>query len=114
MSYLDQILGAAIFDPSGLPKSYYVSLETADISWVQTIFQALGLQALLQSTFQVDEFRHAVIHGTHYHALIVRKSSCYVAILIRQRELFVSEALIDWALQFDPATLAEDSRFTSA
>ncbi|NJL42104.1 MAG: hypothetical protein HC899_39840 [Leptolyngbyaceae cyanobacterium SM1_4_3] len=52
MSYFDRVLGAAIFDLSGLPKDYYISAESADISWVQTIFQALGLQGLLTTSFQ--------------------------------------------------------------
>jgi hypothetical protein len=113
VSYLDQILGAAIFDSSGLPKDYYISIEIADISWVQTIFQALGLQALLNSTFQVEGFRHAVIHGTYFHALIVRQSTCYVALLIQQNEVLISQALLEWAANFDPASLANDPRFTS-
>jgi hypothetical protein len=113
VSYSDQILGAAIFDLSGLPKDYYISLETADISWVQTIFQALGLQALLHSTFKISGFRHAVIHGTYFYALIIQKPSCYVALLIQQNEVVISEQLIAWATDFDPASLAQDPRFTS-
>jgi len=113
VSYSDQILGAATFDLSGLPKDYYISLETADISWVQTIFQALGLQALLNSTFQISGFRHAVIHGTYFHALIIRKSHCYVALLIQQNEITISEQLIEWATDFDPDSLTQNPKFTS-
>lgn len=113
MSYFDRILGAAIFDLSGLPKDYYISIESADISWIQTIFQALGLQGLLTSSFRVDGFRHAVIHGMHCHAVIVRQSNCYVAILIRQSDILRSEDLAQWANDFDPTTLASDPRFSS-
>ncbi len=113
MSYSDQILGAAVFDPSGLPKDYYIPISNADIGWIQTIFQVLGLQALLNSAFQVEGFRHAVIHGTHFHALIIRKPTCYVALLIQQSNIVISAQLIDWATQFDPASLADDPRFTA-
>jgi hypothetical protein len=114
VSYFDRILGAAIFDLSGLPKDYYISIESADISWVQTIFQALGLQGLLTTSFQIDGFRHAVIHGAHCHAVIVRQASCYVAILMQQNDTLASaEDLAQWASDFDPTTLASDPRFSS-
>jgi hypothetical protein len=113
VSYSEHILGAAIFDLTGLPKDYYISTEIADISWVQTIFQVLGLQTLLSSAFQLDDFRYAVVHGAHFHALIIGKPSCYVALLIRQSEMVMSEALVGWAIDFDPAVLAQDPRFTA-
>lgn len=112
VSYSEQILGAAIFDLSGLPKDYYVSNESTDISWVQTIFQALGLQALLNSSFQLKEFHNALVQGAHFHAIIVRQSTCYVALLLRQNDVLVSEELIQWASQFDPYSLAHDIRFS--
>ncbi|NJO78757.1 MAG: hypothetical protein HC827_09630 [Cyanobacteria bacterium RM1_2_2] len=113
MSYFDRVLGAAIFDLSGLPKDYYISAESADISWVQTIFQALGLQGLLTTSFQIDGFRHAVIHGAQCHAVIVRRTNCFVAILMRQSDAITSEDLADWANNFDLVTLASDPRFSS-
>lgn len=113
VSYFDRILGAAIFDLSGLPKDYYISVESADISWVQTIFQALGLQGLFTSSFQIDGFRHAVIHGAHCHAIIVRQAGCYVAILMQQNDTLTSEDLAQWASDFDPTILASDPRFSS-
>lgn len=113
MSYFDRVLGAAIFDLSGLPKDYYISVESADISWVQTIFQSLGLQGLLTASFQVDGFRHAVIQGAQCHAVIVRQSNCYVAILMRQNDALTSEDLAQWASSFDPTTLGSDPRFSS-
>jgi hypothetical protein len=114
VSYLDQISGAAIFDLSGLPKEYYISADSADISWVQTIFQALGLQALLTSSFQLARFHHAVIHGGHFHAVVIRQPECYVALLIRHNDVLIPEDLIHWAIDFDPLTLANDPRFSSS
>ncbi len=113
MSYSDQIVGAAIFDLSGLPKEYFVPADSTDISWVQTIFQALGLQALLTSAFQLEDFRHAIVHGAHFHAIIVRQSECHVALLIHHNEAMLSEAVIEWAIDFDPSTLTGDPRFIS-
>jgi hypothetical protein len=113
VSYFDRVLGAAIFDLSGLPKDYYISAESADISWVQTIFQALGLQGFLTASFQIDGFRHAVIHGVQCHAVIVKQPNCFVAILMQQNDAIVLEDLADWASSFDPATLASDPRFSS-
>lgn len=113
VSYSNQILGAAIFDLNGLPKDYYISTESADISWVQSIFQALGLQALLTSSFQLEEFRHAVIQSAYFHAIVIRQANCYVALLIQQNEALVPEDLIQWAFTFDPALLADDPRFSA-
>jgi hypothetical protein len=113
MSYSDQLLGAAIFDQSGLPKKYYISVETADISWVQTIFQALGIQNLLNVSFQLEEFRYSLIHGTYFHAIIVWQKSRYLALLIQQNEGMISEDMIAWATEFDVAQLASDPRFSS-
>jgi hypothetical protein len=114
VSYSDQVFGAAIFDLNGLPREYFVSAESADISWVQTIFQALGLQALLSSAFQLADFRHAIIDGAHFHAIIVRRPDCHVALLIHQNEVILSEEVIQWAINFDPTTLSSDPRFMSS
>lgn len=106
-------MGAAIFDLSGLPKEYFVPTDSSDISWVQTIFQALGLQALLTSAFQLEEFRHAIVHGAHFHAIIVRQTDCHVALLLQHNGAMLSEAAIDWAIHFNPISLAADPRFIS-
>lgn len=114
VSYLERILGAAIFDENGLPKQYYISVEDADISWVQTIFQTLGIQVLLNSAFQLQGFSHAVIQGTYFHAIIIWRQNRYVALLIRQTEPVISEDVIEWATEFDPTQLATDPRFSAS
>jgi hypothetical protein len=113
VSYSDQILGAAIFDLHGLPKDYYISAESADISWIQSIFQALGLQALLTASFQLNDFRHAVIHGATFHAIVIRQANCYVALLVRQNDALISEDFLQWALHFNPVLLVDDPRFSA-
>ena len=113
MSYSDQILGAAVFDLNGLPKNYYVSVESADITWMQMLFQALGLQALLTCSFKLKKFHYAVIQGGLVHAIIVRQSNQYLALLISQTDNWIAEELIQWVVQLDPTTLDQDSRFHS-
>ncbi len=114
VSYSDRILGAAIFDENGLPKEYYISVEDSDISWVQTIFQALGIQVMLNAAFQLQGFSHAVVQGTYFYAIIVWRQNRYVALLIRQTEPLISEEVIEWATQFDPTQLAADPRFSAS
>jgi hypothetical protein len=107
---LNQVLGAAVFDLSGLPVNYYISIENNDISWVQTIFQTLGLQTLLSSLLQLETFRHAVIQSTQFHVVAVRQPCCYVALLIHQSDVVVTEEFLQWAVRFDPKVLIADSR----
>lgn len=113
MDYLDRILGAAVFDLSGLPRNYFISSESADLSWVQTIFQTLGLQALLDSSFQLTGFRHALIQSAHFQAVIVRQADCYLALLIHQKDILDLDNLIEWATTFDYRVLANDARFST-
>jgi hypothetical protein len=111
VSYLDYVIGAAIFDLSGLPKEYFTTSDSANISWVQTIFQALGLQSLLLSSLQLEGFRHVIIHGREYRAIVIKQKSHYTAILVRQTNEEVLQSLFQWAQDFQPAILKSDSRF---
>jgi len=114
VSYSDSIIGAATFDLSGLPKEYYTTHESNDVSWVQTIFQALGLQSLLASSLQLEGFRHAVIHSSEYQAVVVRQKSCYTALLIRQADIVtISEGFIHWLQEFEPSLLKTNNRFSA-
>lgn len=114
VSYADSVIGAAIFDLSGLPKEYFTTAETSDVSWVQTIFQALGLQSLLMSSLQLEGFRYAVIHGSGYRAIVVRQKVRYTALLVRRADLdVVSESFIHWSQEFEPATLRSHPRFSA-
>jgi len=114
VSYSNSIVGAAIFDLSGLPKEYFTTSESSDVSWVQTIFQALGLQSLLISSLRLEGFRHAVIHGQDYLAVVVRQRVRYMALLVRREELpIISESFLTWSLDFEPSVLRTHPRFSA-
>ena len=114
VSYSDSIIGAAVFDLSGLPKEYFTTVESNDVSWVQTIFQALGLQSLLLSSLRLEGFRHAVVHGMEYRAIVVRQKTRYTALLFRETDLKeVSETFLRWTQDFEPRTLRVHPRFSS-
>lgn len=111
VSYSESVIGAAIFDLSGLPKEYFTTHESNDVSWVQTIFQALGLQSLLMSSLRLEGFRHVVVHGKGYRAIVLKQKTCYTAILVRQTNEAITGAFIKWAQEFQPSDLKSDPRF---
>lgn len=113
-TYADSVIGAAIFDPSGLPKEYFTTPESGDIGWVQTIFQALGLRSLLMSSLRLEGFSHAIIHGSGYFAIVVKQKANYIALLVRQNDLRgVSQSFVRWVHEFEPSTLRDHPRFNS-
>lgn len=113
-TYVDSIVGAAIFDPNGLPREYFTTTENNDISWVQTAFQALGLRSLLVSSLQLEGFDHAITHSNGYFAIVVGQRTNYLALLIRQNQFKgVSKSFIRWAHELDINRLKSDPRFKS-
>ncbi|WP_171574266.1 hypothetical protein [Leptolyngbya sp. Cla-17] len=114
MSYLDDIIGAAIFDLNGLPKEYFTTLESTNMSWVQTIFQALGLRSLLMSSLQLEGFHHATIEGQEYLAVIVKQRTQYTALLLRPIDDECSGSFLKWIQNFQTDTLKQHSRFRAA
>jgi hypothetical protein len=112
-SHINSVVGAAIFDLSGLPKEYFITSENADVSWVQTVFQALGLQSLLISSLRLEGFRYALSYGTGYCAIVVRQKTRYLALLARQDNLSgISDSFIQEMQDLEPDTLRNDTRFS--
>jgi hypothetical protein len=113
VSYVDFVIGAATFDLSGLPKEYFVTVEGNDISWIQTIFQGLGLQALLTSCLHLGVGQHTVIHSKEYRAIVVKQRVRYVAFLLCYTNAGISEEFVRWAQNFEPTQLRTHDRFSS-
>ncbi len=113
MPYINDVVGAAIFDLNGLPKEYFTTSDNESMGWLQTIFQALGLRSLLMSSLQLETFHHAVIEGSDYYAVIVKQRTVYTALLLKQTEA-VSLDLIQWAQTFDAEVLRTNPRFQAA
>lgn len=114
MSYPDYIVGAAIFDLNGLPKEYFTTSDNTGMSWVQTIFQALGLRSLLMSSLQLEGFHHATIHGDEYCAVVVKQRAQYTALLIRQKDEAITDSFIQWVQNFQLSELKQNPRFRVA
>lgn len=111
-SWIGSAAGAAVFDLSGLPKEYFTTSENADISWVQTVFQSLGLQSLLASSLRLEGFRYALSSGKEYCAVAVRQKSRFVALLAKQDgSCSISDSLIQELQNLDPDVLRNNTRF---
>jgi hypothetical protein len=106
------MLGAATFDLSGLPKEYYTLVDgSKSITWVQPIFQALGLKSLLAASLPVENFTYAVIHGKEYTAVVIKQQGNYLALLIDPHIEIVDDNFLNWAHSFNAATLRSNSKF---
>lgn len=110
MPYSDYVVGAAVFDLNGLPKEYFTTPEGNNMSWVQTIFQALGLRSLLMSSLQLEGFHHATILGSDYAAVVVKQKNHYIALLI-QPEAAIDASFISWVQTFELSELKHNPRF---
>lgn len=77
---ITDILGVAIFDINGLPREYFITEENPSTSWVQIVFQALGLRALLASSLGLEGFQQITIHLKETTAIVVRRRQDYLAL----------------------------------
>jgi predicted regulator of Ras-like GTPase activity (Roadblock/LC7/MglB family) len=113
VSYLDSVIGVAIFDLNGLPKEYFITSKSSDGNWIQASFQAIGLQSLLMSSLRLEGFRHTVIHGKEHRTIVIKQKTRYLAVLLPVAEA-VSPEFLRWAQEFEPTSLKADPRFTQA
>lgn len=105
-------LGAATFDLSGLPKEYYTLVDgSKSLTWVQPIFQALGLKSLLTASLPVENFTYAVIHGKDHTAIVIRQQSNYLALLTVPDRQAINERYLGWAQSFDATSLRNNPKF---
>ena len=112
---LENIVGVAIFDFNGLPQEYFITADNESTSWVQLVFQALGLKSLLMSSLQLEGFSHISIELDQQTAIVVRTKEEYVALLMGQSLTFAtaqeSDRFSHWVRQFERQLLREHSRF---
>ncbi|MFE4108270.1 hypothetical protein [Almyronema epifaneia] len=112
---IQDILGVAIFDMNGLPREYYVTPSNTETSWVQTVFQALGLKSLLTASLRLEGFQHIVIHTAEHAAVVIRQKNCYTALLMRGlASEAITETFVDWVRQFEAETLRNSPYFRAA
>ncbi len=96
-NYESTILGAAAFDLSGLPKEYLTTTRSAhSITWVQAVFQSLGMRSLLGSSFRLEPFQYCVLRGFSHSALVLRQTQSYVAFLLPPDQP-IDASLLQWA-----------------
>jgi hypothetical protein len=115
---LKMILGVAIFDLSGLPREYFITPENDSTTWVQLVFQALGLKSLLMSSLKLEGFFHISIGFGQQTALVVRTKDTYVALLLQDKMNFASVEQADrfsqWVRNFEQKLLRQNQRFIPA
>lgn len=115
---LENIIGVAIFDFSGLPREYFITADNDSTSWVQLVFQALGLKSLLMSSLKLEGFSHICIELEQQTAIVVRTKNEYVALLLRRSLTFATaqegDRFSQWVRQFERRLLRENSRFILA
>ncbi|NJN20861.1 MAG: hypothetical protein HC812_06295 [Leptolyngbya sp. RL_3_1] len=114
----DSILGVAIFDINGLPREYFVTDDNRSTSWVQIVFQALGLRSLLAASLQLEGFQHIAVDLTETTAVVVRRRYDYVGLLVQGNPVLTinpePSLLIQWIAQLTLETLADHPRFHTA
>jgi hypothetical protein len=108
------VIGVAVFDLSGLPHEYLTTSDSPDISWVQTIFQALGLRSLLMASLQLDGFTSATICGDRYCAFVVRQKFYYIAFLVHSEDNHLDPQMREWMRSCDLDSLKLHPRFQPA
>jgi hypothetical protein len=110
--YETNLLGVATFDLSGLPKEYFTLIDSGmGITWVQPIFQVIGMRSLLSASLTLENFLYAVIQGKGYGALIIRQQNDYLAVLLRGDLGVVQEDLLEWAKQLNVKQFVDDPRY---
>ncbi|MFZ4667031.1 MAG: hypothetical protein ACOYME_11450 [Prochlorotrichaceae cyanobacterium] len=109
---INAIVGVAVFDWNGLPKEYLMTDENRDLSWVQTVFQILGLRSLLISSLFLEGFQHATVSDDRFHAVIVKHREYYVALLISKAKMpEVTEKFLVWTQRFNYEELSKNPRY---
>lgn len=102
---LEQLIGVATFDLSGLPKEYFIKVDSAlGINWLQPVFQVIGMRSLLSASLALENFRYAMVEGSEWHTIILRQQSDYLALLLDGQAHIAGwnqEELLNWSKAVD-------------
>ena len=107
---ITDILGVALFDLNGLPRDYFVTEASPTTSWIQIVFQALGLRSLLSSSMPLGDFQQITIQLKDTTAMVVRRKQDYIALQFREKLTLHSQADEELLLQFIEALNPEQLR----
>lgn len=107
---ITDILGVALFDLNGLPRDYFVTEASPTTSWIQIVFQALGLRSLLSSSMSLGDFQQITIQLKDTTAMVVRRQQDYIALQFREKVTLHSQADEELLLQFIGALNLEQLR----
>ncbi|MFN3927408.1 MAG: hypothetical protein ACK4QL_08810 [Pseudanabaenaceae cyanobacterium] len=84
VNFNECLIGVATFDLSGLPKEYFIAVESnLGISWMQPVFQVIGLRSLFSASLALEHFQYAIMQGSDMATLVLRKQSDYLALLLK-------------------------------
>ncbi len=102
---VEQILGLAVFDASGLPRDYFITPQHKDIEWIQLAFQCLGLQQLMVSTMGLPVLSHAMIRTKVGNIVVICCQQRYVALLLKralpQERPQIDTKWVEWVCEFE-------------
>lgn len=112
---IEQILGLAVFDSTGLPRDYFITAQHDDMEWIQLVFQLLGLQQLIASTMELPEANHAVIRTKVGNIVVICCAQGFIALLIKrvlpQEYPQIDKAWFEWACEFEAQVVRNHPNF---
>ena len=112
---VEQILGLAVFDSMGLPRSSFITPKHQDTDWVQLVFQFLGLQQLMASTMGLPMGGHIMVRTKIGNIVVIRRDHGYVALLLKralpQERPEINSDWVDWICDFEANVVRNDANF---
>lgn len=81
--YLTYVIGAVVFDLNRLPQAHFTTSQNDQSEWIQTAFQGLCLESLLQCSLQLKGLRYVIAHTSNYMIVVLQQPHRYVGLLLR-------------------------------
>lgn len=99
--YLTYVIGAVVFDLNRLPQAHFTTSQNDQSEWIQTAFQGLCLESLLQCSLQLKGLRYVIAHTSNYMIVVLQQPHRYVGLLLRSH---TPHTLLGQILQWAEAT----------